>query len=182
MANEHGLPVMYTAGNAVYRGATIGAGVYSYFQEGVIAARMLIAHWEGTIDVATTRINLQNDMSVGVNLDVAANQGIEISQELLAAADFVVEDGQSSEGVTPGLPEVNPYLPDLTLDELRAADLEFLAGLHCTDEIIAEQQAELDAAKSSLHPQRFKIHNRGRLTAIARSFRPVAKGDKTDAA
>ena len=147
VANEHGLPVMYTAGNAVYRGATIGAGVYSYFQEGVIAARMLIAHWEGTIDVATTRINLQNDMSVGVNLDVAANQGIEISQELLAAADFVVEDGQSSEGVTPGLPEVNPYLPDLTLDELRAADLEFLAGLHCTDEIIAEQQAELDAAE-----------------------------------
>ena len=62
------------------------------------------------------------------------------------AADFVVEDGQSSEGVTPGLPEVNPYLPDLSLDELRAADLEFLAGLHCTDEMIAEQQAALDAA------------------------------------
>ncbi|MDE2859434.1 MAG: ABC transporter substrate-binding protein [Chloroflexota bacterium] len=146
VANEHGLPVMYTAGNAVYRGATIGAGVYSYFKEGVIAARMLIAHWEGEADIATTGINLQNDMSVGVNLDVAAAQGIEISQELLEAADFVVDDGQSSEGVTPGLPEVNPFLEDMTLDERRAADLAFLAELNCTDEMIAEQQAGLDAA------------------------------------
>lgn len=147
VANEHGLPVMYTAGNAVYRGATIGAGVYnSYFKEGVIAARMLIAHWEGEIDIATAGINLQNDMSVGVNLDVAADQGIEISEELLAAADFVVEDGQSSEGVTPGLPEVNPYLEDMTLEERREADLAFLAELECTPERIAEDQAALDAA------------------------------------
>ena len=147
VANEHGLPVMYTAGNAVYRGATIGAGVYSYFKEGVIAARMLIAHLQGDIDIASAGINLQNDMSVGVNLDVAADQGLEISQEVLDAADFVVEDGESSEGVTPGLPEVNPYLEDMTLDERRAADLAFLAELHCTDEMIAEQQAELDAAE-----------------------------------
>ncbi|MDE2748831.1 MAG: ABC transporter substrate-binding protein [Chloroflexota bacterium] len=146
VANEHGLPVMYTAGNAVYRGATIGAGVYSYFKEGVIAARMLIAHLQGEIDIATAGINLQNDMSVGVNLDVAADQGLEISAEVLAAADFVVADGQSSEGVTPGLPEVNPYLEDMTLEERREADLAFLAALHCTDEMIAEQQAALDAA------------------------------------
>ncbi len=146
VANEHGLPVMYTAGNAVYRGATIGAGVYSYFKEGVIAARMLIAHLQGEIDIATAGINLQNDMSVGVNLDVAADQGLEISAEVLAAADFVVADGQSSEGVTPGLPEVNPYLQDMTLEERREADLAFLAALHCTEEMIAEQQAALEAA------------------------------------
>ena len=84
---------MYTAGNAVYRGATIGAGVYSYFKEGVIAARMLIAHLQGDIDIATAGINLQNDMSVGVNLDVAADQGLEISSYVLDAADFVVKDG-----------------------------------------------------------------------------------------
>lgn len=146
VANENSLPVMYTAGNAVYRGATIGAGVYSYFKEGVIAARILLAHLQGDIDIATAGINLQNDMSVGINLDVAADQGLEISPEVMAAADFVVEDGESSEGVTPGLPEVNPYLDDLTLDERRAADLAFLAELHCTDEVIAEQQAALDAA------------------------------------
>ncbi len=146
VANEHGLPVMYTAGNAVYRGATIGAGVYSYFKEGVIAARMLIAHWEGAIDIATAGINLQNDLSVGINLDVAAAQETEISQELLAAADFVIEDGQSSEGVTPGLPEVNPYLEEMTLEERRAMDAEFLAERHCSPERIAEEQAALDAA------------------------------------
>ncbi len=147
VANEHSLPVMYTAGNAVYRGATIGAGVYSYFKEGVIAARMLITHLQGDLDLATVGINLQNDMSVGVNLDVAADQGLEISAEVLAAADFVVENGQSTQGVTPGLPEVDPYLDDLTLEERRAADLAFLAELHCSDERIAEQQAELDATE-----------------------------------
>ena len=144
VANENGLPVMYAAGNAVYRGATIGAGVYSYFKEGVIAARMLIAHLEGAIDIASAGINLQNDLSVGINLDAAAAQETEISQELLAAADFVVEDGQSSEGVTPGLPEVNPYLVDMTLDERRAADLAFLETLRCTPEMNAEQRAELE--------------------------------------
>ena len=81
VANEHSLPVMYTAGNVVYRGATIGAGVYSYFKE----------------------------------------------------------------GVTPGLPEVNPYLDDMTPDERWADDLAFLDNLRCTDEMIAEQQAQLDA-------------------------------------
>ena len=146
VANEHGLPVMYTAGNAVYRGATIGAGVYSYFKEGVIAARMLIAHLEGAIDIAMTGINLQNDLSVGLNFDAAAAQEIEFSQELQAAADFVLKDGESSEGVTPGLPEVNPYLDDMTLEERRSADMAFLAERHCSDEIIAEQQAALDAA------------------------------------
>ena len=147
VANEHSLPVMYTAGSSIYRGATIGAGVYSYFKEGVIAARMLIAHWEGAIDIAAAGINLQNDLSVGINLDAAAAQGVEISQDLLAAADFVLKDGKSSEGVIPELPEVNPYLEEMTLDERRAADLEFLAALHCTDDMIAEQQAALDASE-----------------------------------
>ena len=85
-------------------------------------------------------------MSVGLNFDAAAAQDIEFSQELIDAADFVLKDGQTSEGVTPELPEVGAELPDIPLDERRAADLAFLAERHCTDEIIAEQQAALDAA------------------------------------
>ena len=98
----------------------------------------------GAIDIATAGINLQNDLSVGINLDAAAAQGVEISQDLLAAADFVLKDGKSSEGVIPELPEVNPYLEEMTLDERRAADLAFLETLRCTPEIVAEQQAELE--------------------------------------
>ena len=146
VANEHGLPIMYTTANSVYLGATISAGNYSFFQEGVIAARMLIAHLQGDIDIATAGINFQSGLNVGLNFDAAAAQGIEFTPELLAAADFVVQDGQSSEGISPELPEVNPYLDDMTLEERRAADLAFLADLHCTPEIIAEQQAALDAA------------------------------------
>ncbi|MCY4539665.1 MAG: hypothetical protein OXE52_15715 [Chloroflexi bacterium] len=41
--------------------------------------------------------------------------------------------------------EVEITLPEMPLDERRAADLEFLAGLQCTPEMIAEQRAALEA-------------------------------------
>ena len=148
VAADHGVPIFYAAANQVFRGATIGAGFYSFYQEGVIAARMLIGYLNGEIDMATIGINLQSGLTVGVNLDTAKKQGVEISEELLAVADFTIKDGVSSDGVTPDLPEFDPHLPDMPLEERRAADLEFLAGLYCTDEMIAEQKARLEAHKS----------------------------------
>ena len=146
VANEHSLPVLFSAANGVHEGVMIGAGFYSLYQEGVTAARMLIGHLEGEIDIATTGISLQSGLTVALNLDTADEQGFEISEELMELADFVVQDGQSSEGVTLDLPEANAYLPDMPLEERRAADLEFLAALECTPEIIAQQQAELAQA------------------------------------
>ena len=73
-------------------------------------------------------------------------QGVEISDALLEAAEYVVENGQTAQGLTAQFPEAGITLADMPLDERRAADLEFLAGLECTPEMIAEQQAALDAA------------------------------------
>ena len=56
-------------------------------------------------------------------------------------ADFVIEDGESSEVVT------MPSLPEMPLAERLATDLEFLAGLECSPERIADEQAALDAAE-----------------------------------
>ena len=39
-----------------------------------------------------------------------------------------------------------PSLPEMTLEERMAEDAAFLAELECTPEMIAEQQAALDAA------------------------------------
>ena len=143
-AAEHGgIPVFSIVAQHVYRGATVGADFYSLYREGVIAARMLIAHLNGDIDISRLSVNLKPGFTVAINLDAAAEAGVKISDELLAIADWTIQDGESSQGVTPELPEHGIELPDMTLDERRATDLDFLAGLYCSDEMIAGQKARL---------------------------------------
>ena len=140
---QGGVPVFSIVAEHVYRGATVGADFYSLYREGVTAARILIHHLDGAVDLSRLSINLQPGFTVAINLDAAAAAGLTISDELLAMADWTIKDGVSSEDVSPSLPEVGIELPEMTLEERRAADLEFLAGLECTPEMIAEQQAAL---------------------------------------
>ena len=143
---QGGVPVFSIVAEHVYRGATVGADFYSLYREGVTAARILIHHLKGAVDLSRLSINLQPGFTVAINLDAAAAAGLTISDELLAMADWTIEDGVSSADVSPSLPEVGIELPEMTLEERRAADLEFLAGLACTDAMIAEQQATLAQA------------------------------------
>lgn len=143
-AAEHGgIPIFSIVAEHVYRGATVGADFYSLYREGVIAARMLIAHLSGDIDISRLSVNLEPGFTVAINLDAAAEAGVAISDDLLAVADWTIENGESSEGVTPDLPEVGIELEEMSLEERREADLAFLAELYCTDEMIAEQRAAL---------------------------------------
>ena len=145
-AAEHGgIPVFSISAEHVYRGATVGADFYSLYREGVIAARMLISHLNGDIDISRLSVNLKPGFTVAINLDAAQEAGVTISDELLAMADWTIKDGLSTEGVTPDLPEVGIELEEMPLEDRRHSDLEFLAQLYCTDEMIAAQQAEVDA-------------------------------------
>ena len=146
LSQEYSIPLFAPVMPAVYRGATVGAGFRSFYEEGVIAGRMIIGHLNGDIDLAEIRINSSHRFGVALNQDSARAQNVVLSDELLARAEYVIVDGKSSEGVTPDLPELVTSLPEIPLEERRAADLEFLARLKCTDEMIAEQQAALDAA------------------------------------
>ncbi|MCY4540435.1 MAG: ABC transporter substrate binding protein [Chloroflexi bacterium] len=144
IATENGIAVFSPVSQHVYRGATVGAGFYSLYREGVIAARMLIGHLNGDVDLSRTGINLTPGFTVALNLDSAAEAGVEISDELLAMADWTITDGASTEGGTPDLPEIGVELPEMSLDERREADLAFLADIYCTDEKIAEQKRQLE--------------------------------------
>ena len=53
---------------------------------------------------------------------------------------MVIEDGELNVLSEP------PSLPEMSLEERKAADAAFLAELECTPERIAEEQAALDAA------------------------------------
>lgn len=137
-AEEEGIPVFFADSLQVFNGVTVGAGV-SYYQEGVDTGRVLVRYLQGELDITTTGISRQVGTLIGVNLDTATAADVEIPQEFLDMADFIIEEGENS-GATLSL-------PDVTLEELTELDNEFLAGLECTEERIAEQQEELDASE-----------------------------------
>ena len=139
IAEELNLPILHIDASLVYSGVTIGVGL-NYYHEGVNVGRILIAYLVDRIDIATTAITRQPTMTIALNLDTAKARGIIISSELLSQADFVLENGESSEAVT--------QLPAMTTEDRQTADLEFLDSLRCTPGMIAEQQAVLDAGGS----------------------------------
>ncbi len=145
LSYDYGLPVVFSAPQNAYRGGTIGGGFFGLYKQGAIAGNMLISHLNGDIDIAKTGIYESGDFAFAVNLDAASLQDVEISQALLEGAAYIVEDGQTAQGVIAKYPEVEITLPDMPLEERRAADLQFLAGLECSPEMIAEQRAALDA-------------------------------------
>ena len=148
MTAEYGIPLYAPIIQQVYRGVTVGAGFYSFYDEGVIAATILNAHLSGEVDIADIAINQSRSFGIAINLDTAAEQGIEISHDLLEHANFVIENGERSEGMASDVAEHRKTLQSMSLEERRAIDLDFLARLKCTPEMIAEQQAALDAADS----------------------------------
>lgn len=137
-AEEEGIPVFFADSLQVFNGVTIGAGV-SYYQEGVDTGRVLVRYLQGELDIPTTGISRQVGTLIGVNLDTAIAADVEIPQEFLDMADFIIEGGENTGSTL--------SLPDVTLEELTEIDNEFLAGLECTEERIAEQQEELAASE-----------------------------------
>ena len=94
VANEYGIPIFHSNMQALSVGATVGAGFELLFEQGIRAGRILVGHLNGDIDIANTAIYSETSMGVGVNLDSAADQGVEISDELMDMAGRVFEDGQ----------------------------------------------------------------------------------------
>ena len=140
----YGVPVFSTLVSDVIHGVTIAAGFEGWYREGVQAARMVIAYLEGNLNVATTAIASTPGFAVAVNLDSAEAQGVEITEGLLAEADYVIQGGVG-EGAMIEVPgEIG--LAEMTLEERRAVDQAFLENLRCTPDMIAEQ---LSAASSA---------------------------------
>ena len=88
---------------------------------------------------------------LGINLDSAAEQDVEISQALMdqAQAMLVVSGGRVSLAQTSPLALMRFARQGaiVPMEDRLEDDLAFLASLACADEMIAEQQAALDAAE-----------------------------------
>lgn len=138
-----GVPVFSPLVSDVIHGVTIAAGFEGWYREGVQAGRMLVAYLEGRLDIAATGVASTPSFAVAVNLDSADAQGVVFTDALMAEVDYIIEGGvgQGAAIEIPG--ELS--LSEMTLDERRAEDDAWLQSLHCTPEMIAEQQAQLDA-------------------------------------
>ena len=87
-------------------------------------------------------INSTPSIGIAVNVDAAYDAGIDISEDLLAMADYVVEDGRGDRALR------YTRRRRCRWKSAQAHDAAFLAELECTPERIAEEQAVLDAADS----------------------------------
>ena len=146
IANDIGLPVFFPSFSAIYYGATIGAGSSPMYTNGVNLGRILTAHLNGEVDLSRLGIGTAGELLIGVNLDSADAQGVDINEAIMAEAAAVIESG----GTTRLHPDVLAVIARrgriIPLERRQADDQAWLASLNCTDEMIAEQQAELDAA------------------------------------
>ncbi len=180
IAVENGIPVFHSTANTINMGATVSAGSSENTLQGNIIGTMLAGYVNGELDISRTGIGLVDNLSVGVNLDMAEMQGIEISEALFERADMLMNDGALSgrriiqvleswgldeemigkvlEAVSQaqmGGGELEVDLPPEIMSMISQAiaaqaDTDDMAAiidsLQCTDEMIAEQQAKLDAA------------------------------------
>ena len=144
-ANEIGLPLFYPSFSAIYYGATIGAGSSPMYTNGINLGRILTAHLNGEVDLARLGIAPTGTLHIGVNLDSAEEQGVEISEEVMDEAIAVVQGGRPvklNPGVLAAIAKRGVIIP---LEQRIDEDREWLASLHCSDEMIAEQMAAQEA-------------------------------------
>lgn len=135
VANEAGIPVVASDPSSAARGALLAQGL-DYMQEGRDAGRIAVAYLRGDIDIATTGISRQLTNLLAVNLDTAAEIGLELPESLLSRAGIIIENGEVS--------EVEAMM--MSAEEQAEADAAFIEGLQCTPERIAEQLEALEAA------------------------------------
>lgn len=172
VASDNDIPVYHPNATYSYYGATVAAGSVAMYGPGLHAGHMLVGHLQGEIDLASTSISVLDTMAIAINVDRSRAAGVELPEELLARADFLIEDASMSitpKGMTnsqflgeigmlallyPELagdsefvtPELLQMLTQMAFPDPKAQHEAVLASLHCTPEMIAEQQAELDAA------------------------------------
>ncbi len=145
LSNEYGIPVFHPALFSVESGAAISAGFYSFYAQGENIGRILAAYLNGELDVAFTPILEQSSEAIGVNLDAALEQGLEVAQDILERADVVVSDGETTVNETVSIEMRSSDV--VTLEDRMPGDqgfLQFLKSQGCSEERIAQEQAQLD--------------------------------------
>ena len=151
VAGEAGAPV-YSIGmeGALYpKGSMIGFSFNQWYDLGNNLGRIAVAWLNGELDIAEAGISAERPLlGYTVNQNYADEWGVELAAAVVDAADIVLAGPRMSIRTDRVRAEFGKAMMPLPLEARQAADQEFIESIRCTPEIIAEQQAELDAAQS----------------------------------
>lgn len=167
-AMENGIPVFHPNPGSIDSGATVTAGPGLYYNRGVNIGHILVGHLNGTADIARTGISSLSDLRVAVNLRLAGMMDVDIAPELVEKSIWYMTDEDFTMEINPGLLELEDrdniklsvdkwavagmsmsqelldYADSIVYSDLTAGHAEFIAGVQCTEEQIAQQRAALD--------------------------------------
>ena len=151
IAQDNDIPLFAANIDHMFLGALVAGGFAEFLETGDRVGVLAAAHLQGDLDPATTGISAVDSITVvGLNYYDAEAYGVSFSEELQDRADFSLQP--AGDDIVD--PEVKPWMqeqfqrrlaPPTPLEARQESDRAFLAGLECTAERIAEQQAELDA-------------------------------------
>lgn len=153
IANDEGIPVFSAIINGIWTGATVVAGPYQIYEQGEWIGAMIAAYLNGELDVASTAVSRQTVDALGVVVNnLAADMlELEVSDALKERADATISMFGDQALMMPsselGMMEAQQILnqPQVDLADRQAKDRAYLDSLHCSAEMIAAQQAELEA-------------------------------------
>ena len=151
IAQDNGIPLFAANIDHMFSGALVAGGFAEFLDVGDLVGVLAARYLQGDLDPATTGISAVDSVTVvGLNYYDAEAYGVSFSEELQERADFSLRP--AGDDIVD--PEVKPWMqeqfqrrlaPPAPLEARQESDRAFLAGLECTAERIAEQQAELDA-------------------------------------
>lgn len=133
VANETGIPFLYPVLGAVYHGATFGIGFTDHYAQGLHLGRLAAAALDGSLDAANTAVRDFSGESYSVNLDIAAEQGIEIPQDLIDGADIVIQGSEATQSAAFQAAYAVDDIADLQTDEARAEAAAMIKSLNCEE-------------------------------------------------
>ena len=145
LSYDYGLPVLFSAPQNAYRGGTIGGGFFGLYKQGAIAGNMLVAYLNGDLDIAQTSIYESDDLPSQSILTPPICKMSRYRKHCWTGRPTSLKAGRRRRVSLPPTPRSKSPCPTCPWRSGRAADLDFLAGLECTPEMIAEQQAELES-------------------------------------
>ena len=96
LANEFAIPVFHPILFSIYYGATISSGFYHYYAQGDNVGVMLAHYLNGDLDIDNTGVNEQRGSAIGINLDSAGRQGLNIADDIVDQADAVIRGGEAT--------------------------------------------------------------------------------------
>ena len=134
LANELGVPVFHPSFGAIAYGATIGAGTSGFYEQGINGGLLLTAHLNGDIDIARTGIATAGELVLGVNLDSAEAQGVEISEAVMDEAVAVYDGGRPTRLHPELLAAIALRGIVIPLEQRQEEDAAWLESLQCEDE------------------------------------------------